>query len=90
MRMVLFTWKLQKNKKYVLVVVYRPPKQREENDKKLYNGITSFIKDKNAVICRDFNNPSVNWSALSSDRDGRRLIELAEEAFLYQTVQIIF
>ncbi len=75
----------EKNKKYVLGVIYRPPKQSEENDKKLYNEIKSIIKDENAVICGDFNNPSVNWSTLSSDREGRRLIELTEEAFLYQT-----
>ncbi len=56
--MILFTWKLQKkNKKYVLGVTYRPPKQSEENDKKLYNKIKSIIKYKNAVICWDFNNP---------------------------------
>ncbi len=58
-----------KDKKYVLGVIYRPPKQSEENDKKLYNEIKSVIKDKNAVICGDFNNPSVNWSTLSSDRE---------------------
>ncbi len=34
-----------KNKKYVLGVIYRPPKQNEENDKKLYNEIKSVIKD---------------------------------------------
>ncbi len=51
MRMILFTWKLQKkNKKYVLGVIYRSPKQSEENDIKLYNEIKSIIKDKNAVI----------------------------------------
>ncbi len=62
----------EKNKKYVLGVIYRSPKQTEENDKKiLYNEIKSIIKDKNAVISGDFNNPSVNWSALSSDREGR-------------------
>ncbi len=77
----------EKNKKCVLGVIYRPPKQSEENDKKLYNEIKCVIKGKNEVICGDFNNPSVNWSTLSSNREGRRLIELAEEAFLYETVQ---
>ncbi len=71
----------EKNKKNVLDVVYRPPKQTRENYKKLYNEIKSIIKDKNAIICGDFNNPSVNWQTLSSDREGRRLIELAEEVF---------
>ena len=76
----------KKNRKYVLGVVYRPPKQSEENDIMLYNEIKSIIKDKNAVVCGDFNNPSVNWSSLTSDREGKRLIEFAEEAFLCQTV----
>ena len=74
-------------KKYILGVVYRPPKQTEENDMRLYNEIKSVIKDKNAVICGDFNNPSVNWSTLTGDREGRRLIGLAEDAFLWQSVQ---
>ncbi len=87
MRMILFTWKLQKSKKYVFGVIYRPPKQSEENDKKLCNEIKSITKDKNAVICGDFDNPSVNWSTLSRDREGKRFKKLAEEAFLYQTVQ---
>ncbi len=48
------------NKKYILGVVYRPPKLSEENDMMLYNEIKSVIKDRNTVICGDFNNPSVN------------------------------
>ncbi len=75
------------NKKYILGVVYRPPKQSEENDMRLYNEIKSIIKDKNAVICGDFNNPSVNWSTQTGDREGRRLIDLAEDAFLWQSVK---
>ena len=39
------------------------------------------------MICGDFNNPSVNWSTLAGDREGRRLIGLAEDAFLWQSVQ---
>ena len=67
--------------------MYRPPKQTEENDMRLYNEIKSIIKDKNAVICGDFNNPSVNWSTLHGDREGQRLIGLAEDAFLWQLVR---
>ena len=76
-----------REKMYTLGVVYRPPKLSEENDKILYDEIKSVIKDKNAVICGDFNNPSVNWSTLTADREGIRLLELTEEAFLYQIVQ---
>ena len=45
------------------------------------------LYDKNAIICQDFNNPSLNWSTLTADREGTRLLELTEEAFLYQIVQ---
>ncbi len=75
------------NKKYILGVVYRSPKQTEENDMKLYNEIKSIIKDKKTVISGDFNNPSVNWSTLTGDREGRRLIDLAENAILWQSVE---
>ncbi len=47
----------------------------------------NLLSKKKCSNCGNFNNPSVNWSTLSSDREGRRLIELTEEAFLYQTVQ---
>ncbi len=66
---------------------YRPPKLSEENDMALYNEIKSVIKDKNAVICGDFNNLSVNWSTLTGNREGQRLIDLVEDAFLWQSVQ---
>ncbi len=59
-------------KKNISGVVYRPPKESEENDMRLYDEIRSIIKDKKSVICGDFNNPSVNWSTLSGDREGRR------------------
>ena len=29
----------------------------------------NIIKDKNAVICDDFNKPSVNWSTVKADRE---------------------
>ncbi len=48
------------NKKYILGVVYPPPKQRKENDMRLFDEIKSIIKDKNTVICGDFNNPTAN------------------------------
>ena len=77
----------EKNKKYILGVVYKPPKLSEENDKILYDDIKSVIEDKNAVFCGDFNNLSVSWSTLTANREGTRLLELTEEDFLYQIVQ---
>lgn len=53
----------------------------------LYNEIKAVIKDKNAVICGGFNNPSVNWSTLTVDREGQREIDLAEDECLWQSVQ---
>ena len=53
----------------------------------LYGDIKYTIRDKNAVICKDFNNSFVNWSTLTRDREGTNLIMLTEETFPYQTVQ---
>ncbi len=73
---------IKKNyRKYILGVIYRPPKLSEENDMALYNEIKSVIKDKNAVICGDFHNPSVNWSTLTGNHD------LVEDGFLWHSVQ---
>ena len=47
----------KKNKKYIIGVVYRPPKQSEENKIILYNQVKS-IKDRKAVICGDFHKAS--------------------------------
>ncbi len=74
--------KKNNRKYYILGVVYRPPKLSEENDMALYNESKSVIKDKNAMICGDFNNPSVRWSTLTGNREGQRLIDLVEDAFL--------
>ena len=58
---------IEKKLKFILDVVYRPLKLSEENYKKFYEKIKAFNKDKNAVICEDFNNHSVNWSTLTSN-----------------------
>ena len=80
-------WNYEKKKYiYILGVVYRPQKLSEENYIILYDEIRSVIKDKYAVIYGDYNNPSVNWSTLTADREGTRLLELTEEAVLYQIV----
>ncbi len=71
-------------KKIILGVIYRPPKLSEESESKLYDEIKNIINNKNAVICGDFNKPSVNWLVLSGDSEGRRLINFAEEAFFHK------
>ena len=58
-----------------------------ENDKIVYDEIKPVVKDKNAIICEDFNNPSINWSTLTADRERTKLLKLTEKAFLYQIVQ---
>ena len=65
----------EKYKKYILGVVYRPMKLSDDNYIIFYNEINSAIKDDNSVICGDFNNLSVNWSTLTADREGTRLLE---------------
>ena len=46
----------KKEKKYIIGVVYKPPKLSEDNENILYDEIKTIIKDKNSVICGDLNN----------------------------------
>ena len=58
--MMLFMQKSRKkkrNKKYIIGVVYRPPKQNEENQIMLYNSIKS-VRNRKVVTCGDFNKAS--------------------------------
>lgn len=47
-----------------------------------------IIKDENAVICKDFNYPSVNWSTLTGNGKGQRLIDFAKDVFLWKLLKI--
>ena len=53
----------------------------------LYDEIKYITRNKSAGSCRDLNNPFVNRLSFNSDREGARLMKLAEQAFLYQTFQ---
>ncbi len=43
------------NKKLMVAIVYRPPKQLRTNDTTLYEEIQFTIRNKNAIIVGDFN-----------------------------------
>ena len=78
--------KTSDNKKIIFGVVYRPPRQNEENDKLLYTEIENAIDQKDSVIVGDFNNPNINWKNLTADAEGNRLLELMEDNFMSQVV----
>ncbi len=56
------------------------------DDTALYEEIKSVIQNKQALIIGDFNCPSIDWTSMNGDRQGNRLIEMVEDAFLIQTV----
>ena len=61
MHNTLFMLKLRKKKEiYPQRSIQNKNKRRK--DRILYDEVRSVNKDKNTVICGDFNNPSVNWS----------------------------
>ena len=49
----------------------------------LYNEIKNILKDENVIPRGDFNNLSVNWSTLTSNHEGRRLVDFIEDAFIF-------
>ncbi len=70
------------NKKLMVAIVYRPPKQMQTDDTALYEEIQSTIRNKNAVIVGDFNCPNINWNSMQGDQEGSRLTEMVEDLFL--------
>ncbi len=74
------------NKKLLVAIVYRPPKQTRTDDTALYEEIQSTIRNKNAIIVGDFNCPSINWNSMQGDQEGSRLIEMVEVSFISQIV----
>ncbi len=58
------------NKKLMVAIVYRPPKQLRTDDTTLYEEIQSTIRNKNAVIVRDFNCPNINWNSYAWRSEG--------------------
>ncbi len=70
----------------MIATIYRPPKAQDADDTALCEEIKSVIQNKQAVIIGDFNCPSIDWTSMNRDREGNKFIEMAEDAFLTQTV----
>ncbi len=65
-----------KSNKITIATIYRPPKSQATDEIALYEEIKSVIQTKQAVIIRDFNCPTIDWTAMNGDR------EMVEDAFL--------
>ena len=75
-----------RNKKIIVAVVYRPPKQNAADDLALYEEIRTIIHSKDAVIMGDFNCPNIDWNSMAGDPEGARLVDLIDDEFLSQAV----
>ncbi len=75
-----------KSNKITIATIYRPPKSQAADEIALYEEIKSVIQNKQAVIIGDFSCPNNDWASMNGDREGNRFIEMAEDAFLTQTV----
>ncbi len=69
----------------MIATIYRPPKSQAADDTALYEEIKSAIQNKLAVIIGEFNCQGIDWTSMNGDREGNRLIEMTEDAFLIQT-----
>ncbi len=72
--------------KITIATIYRPPKSQDTDNIALCEEIKSVIQNKQTVIIGDFNCPNIDWASMNGDREGNRLIEMAEDAFLTQIV----
>ncbi len=70
----------------MIATICRPPKAQAADDTALYEEIKSVIQNKQAVFIGDFDCPIIDWTSMNGDREGNRLIEMAEDAFLTKNV----
>ncbi len=63
-----------KRNKLTIGIVYRPPKQQATDDAALYEEIQAITENKQSVIIGDFNCPKLNWSNMTGDQEGNRLL----------------
>ncbi len=75
-----------KSNKITIATIYIPPKSQAADDIALYEEIKSVTQNKQAVISGDFNCPNIDRAWMNGDREGNRLIEMAEDTFLTQNV----
>ncbi len=75
-----------KSNNITIATIYRPPKSQAAGNIALSKEIKSVIQNKQAVIIGDFNCPNIDWDSMNGDREGNRLIEMVEDAFLTQIV----
>ncbi len=62
--------------KLTIGTVYRPPKQQAADDAALYEDIQAITQNKQSVIIGDVNCPNIDWTSLSGDQEGNRLLEM--------------
>ena len=72
-------------KKLYIYLAYRPPHQSAEKDDNLYSNLSAIIGNKLCIVTGDFN-CSVDWGAGTTDAEGKRLLDFANEEYLTQWV----
>ncbi len=75
-----------KSNTIMIATIYRPPKAQAVDDTALFEEMKSVTQNKQAVIIGDFKCSSIDWTSMNGDREGNRLIEMTEDAFLTQIV----
>ncbi len=75
-----------KRNKLTIGTVYRPPKQQAADDAALYEEIQAMTQNKQSVIIGDFSCPKINWSNMTGDQEGNRLLEMLEDTFMTQII----
>ncbi len=66
--------------------MYRPPKQQAADDAALYEEIQAMTQNKQSVIIGNFKCPKINWSTMTGDQEGNRLLDNLEDTFMTQNI----
>ncbi len=75
-----------RNRKLTFRTVYRQPKLHAPDTTALHEKINSITQNKDAIIIGDFNCSNVDWNRIHGVKEGKWLVEMAEDSFLTQIV----
>ncbi len=53
----------------------------------MYREIQAITQKKQSVIFGDFNCPNIDWITMNGDQEGKRLLEMSEDAFATHIVK---
>jgi hypothetical protein len=70
---------------FKVVVCYKPPNSKCEEDKSLFN-LIKHVSNGNIIIMGDMNFPNINWHDHTAKGNGKKFLKIVDDCFLQQMI----